>query len=48
LKISGMFLIVLHPDNKIYERIEVANMEKEILALFQERKNFQYIIPVKI
>jgi len=38
--ISGMFLVVLHPDNKSFERIEVANLEKEIDQLFQERKMF--------
>ena len=38
MSISGMFLVVLHPDNKTYERIEVADLEKEIEALFEERK----------
>ena len=38
MKISGMFLIVLHPDNASYERIEVADLTKEIGDLFEERR----------
>lgn len=40
LKIEGMFLIVLHPDNKNYQRVEVANLSKEIDDLFKLRKEF--------
>lgn len=38
LKIAGMFLIVLHPDHDGYQRIETADMGREIGALFEERK----------
>jgi hypothetical protein len=38
LIIDGMFLIVLHPDQSNYERIEVAPLDEEINTLFQERK----------
>jgi len=38
MKISGMFLVVLHPDNASYERIEVADLTKEIGDLFEERR----------
>ena len=39
-RISGMYLVCLHPDNpnKSYERIEVANLEKEMEVLFAERR----------
>ena len=38
LKIAGMYLIVLHPDNSGYQRIETADLSSEIEALFEERK----------
>jgi PD-(D/E)XK nuclease superfamily len=38
LKIAGMFLIVLHPDNSEYMRLETADLSKEIKELFEERK----------
>jgi ATP-dependent exoDNAse (exonuclease V) beta subunit len=44
LKINGMYLIVLHPNNTNYERIEVANLEKEIQEIFDLRKK-QIFLP---
>lgn len=38
LKIGGMFLVVLHPDNEGYQRIETADLSGEIRELFEERK----------
>jgi hypothetical protein len=38
LTIDGMFLVVLHPDQSNYERIEVAPLDDEINNLFQERR----------
>lgn len=40
-KISGMYLICLHPDNKSgsYERIKVVDLNDEINDLFESRKN---------
>ena len=38
LAISGMFLIVLHPDHSGYQRIETADLGREIGILFSERK----------
>lgn len=38
LVVAGMFLVVLHPDNSEYLRIETANLSEEIEALFEERK----------
>lgn len=38
LRVGGMFLIVLHPDNDGYMRLETADMSAEIAALFEERK----------
>lgn len=40
LEIAGMYLIVLHPDNKNYQRVEVADLDKEIKELFECRKEF--------
>lgn len=39
-KITGLYLICIHPDNpyKRYERIEVPVLEKEMEILFEERK----------
>ena len=38
MKISGMFLVVLHPDNESYQLIETADLTKEIGDLFEERR----------
>ena len=38
LKIAGMFLVVLHPDNGGYQVIETADLRAEIRGLFEERK----------
>ena len=38
IKIEGMFLVILHPDQTKYERIEVAPLEEEIAKLFEERR----------
>jgi hypothetical protein len=40
MKIKGLFLVVLHPDNqyKTYERIEVNYLEKEMNDLWELRK----------
>jgi len=38
LQIAGMFLIVLHPDHDGYQRIETADLSREIGGLFEERK----------
>jgi hypothetical protein len=40
-KITGMYLVCLHPDNtnKMYERIEVPSLEKEIGDLLAHRKS---------
>jgi len=38
LRVAGMFLIVLHPDNSEYMRIETADLSAEIACLFEERK----------
>ena len=40
IKIAGMYLVVLHPDNASYERIETADLTKEIGDLFAERRQF--------
>ena len=40
LKIAGMYLVVLHPENKNYERIQVADLDNEIGELFKVRKEF--------
>lgn len=41
LKISGMYLICIHPDNayKTYDRIEIPFLEKEMDELFEYRKS---------
>lgn len=41
-KITGLYLVRLHPDNpyKTYDRIEVPFMDKEVNDLFEERKKF--------
>lgn len=39
MQISGMFLIVLHPENKKYQRIETADLSKEIKTLFDIRRD---------
>lgn len=38
LEIAGMYLIVLHPDNKNYERIQTHDLSKEIAELFAQRR----------
>lgn len=38
MSIEGMYLVVLHPDQKNYERIKVAPMDEEIGELFEERR----------
>ncbi len=38
MTISGMFLIVLHPENNGYQRIETADLSKEIRELFRLRR----------
>ena len=38
-KIKDMFLIVLHPDNSNYEKIQVMNMQKEIDLILEFRLN---------
>jgi len=39
-KVSGMYLVCLHPDNssKSYERIEVPSLDKEMMDLFEARR----------
>ena len=39
-KVTGMFLVCLHPNNqnKSFQRIEVANLEDEVRTLFEFRK----------
>ena len=39
-KVTGLYLVRLHPDNpfKTYERIEVPFLEKEMIDLFEERR----------
>lgn len=39
IQIEDMYLIVLHPDQKNYERIQVAALDSDIDKLFAERKN---------
>ena len=38
LQIAGMYLVVLHPDNKNYQRVQVADLDNEITELFKMRK----------
>ena len=39
-KVTGLYLVRLHPDNhnNNYDRIEVADLSKEVEILFEERK----------
>ena len=39
-KVKGMYLVVLHPNNKnkTYHRIPVDDLEKEVTDLFELRK----------
>lgn len=37
MEIGGMYLVVLHPDNTNYEKIQTADLSKEIAALFESR-----------
>ena len=39
VKIAGMYLIILHPDQKNYERIQVANLDTEIDQMFIMRRD---------
>ena len=39
IKISGMFLVVLHPNNSNYIKIDIPCMQKEISWVLEERKN---------
>ena len=38
--VKDMFLIVLHPTNTTYQKVEVNRMEPEIQAILQERKEY--------
>jgi len=37
-KISGLYLVCLHPNQKTYDRIEVPFLDKEMNDLFEYRK----------
>ena len=37
-KITDMYLVCLHPSNKNYQRIQVANLSSEIADLFEQRR----------
>ena len=40
-KVTGLYLVIIHPDNpsKTYERLEVPILEKEMIDLFEFRKS---------
>lgn len=40
LKIAGMFLVVLHPDNKDFIKVDIDNMQEEIKLLLSLKKSF--------
>lgn len=43
LEISGMFLVIMHPNNTTYIKIDIKCMQKEISWLLEERKNQMFI-----
>ena len=39
IKIEGMFLVVLHPNNSTYLKMDIKCMQKEISWILEERRN---------
>ena len=36
-KISGLYIVCLHPNNTNYNKFEIPNLQKEVKLLFEER-----------